>query len=171
LQNPIKLAVFFSNLSKYAKFSDSLKKLSYFRELALALLTCSASVAADQHGMGDQGVEGAASEEFNYFFCGQGRIVDRSVRYYVTYESIWFSSGKYRQGLGWNFPEASRNRSSPFPRILQPVGCRRFSCCRHLAIKQYERLRERPSPWRNSTVLEFSYENYIAPRVPEKASR
>jgi len=74
---------------------------------------------------------------------------------------IWFSSGKSRLVLGWNFPEASRNRSPAFARIRQPAGFRRYSCCRYLAIKPYERLRESPSPTGDSTVLAFPDETYL----------
>jgi hypothetical protein len=72
-----------------------------------------------------------------------------------------FSSGKSRQGLGWNFPEASRNRSPHFLRIRQPAGFRRFSCCHHLAIKPYERLRESPCPTGDGTISEVSDGNKI----------
>jgi hypothetical protein len=74
---------------------------------------------------------------------------------------ITIPPGKSRQGLGWNFPEASRNRSSPETQLGQPAGFGRFPCCRCRAMKPYERLRESPSLTGDSTILEFSDEIYL----------
>jgi len=64
-------------------------------------------------------------------------------------------SGKYCQGLGWNFPEASRNRSPAFPRKGQPAGFGHFPLIRLPAWKPYERLRESPHPARFNNYSEF----------------
>jgi len=73
-----------------------------------------------------------------------------------------FSFGKFRQGLGWNFPKASHNRPPPYTRIRQSAGFRQISFCRHRALKPYEILRESPNPARNSTVSDFPDENYLS---------
>jgi hypothetical protein len=72
-----------------------------------------------------------------------------------------FSSGKFRQGLGWNFPKASRNRPPPYTRIRQSAGFRQISFCRHRALKPYAILRESPNPARNSTASDFPDEYYF----------
>ena len=54
--------------------------------------------------------------------------------------------GRGRQGLGWNFPEASRNRSPAETRIRQPAGFRRFPCYRSLCNEAVRETPGKPQP-------------------------